>query len=237
MPVCVSDLEGDELREQRNLIRNWLQEELLPLAERVADRTDADAGAQRHMPAIVKGLLDANVEQEVTADLLQAFEDDNELEAKDRELTLVKMRSAVTDLATMSHCMRVVDGITDACPFNDTTCTQLNLDEFMETKYKGVEKYLVTSLLKHFVSYMYIESADEEVGSEDSDDEADDDDDDDKAGIEKDSDDDEEDDDREEGSESGEPDSDAEEKMLNDAVEESDDDEAAPAAKRAKTEE
>ena len=235
MPVTVGELTGDELREHRNTIRTWIQEELMPLAERVADRTDADAGAHRQ-PAIVKTLLDTNVEQEVTADLLQSFVDDNDYEPKDRELTLTKMRNAVMDLATMSLCVRAVENLTEECTFTDTTSTNLGLDEFMENKWNAMEKYLVTAMLKHMVSYMYIAAEDDEeedLGSEDSDDEEEEDD----GLVEKDSDDDS-DGEGEEGSESGEPDSDAEEKMLKEAVEESDDDdEAAPAPKRAKTEE
>jgi len=235
MPVPVGDLTGDELREQRNTIRTWIQEELMPLAERVADRTDSDAGAQRHMPAILKGLLDTNVNEEVTQDLLQSFCDDNDYTPKDHELTLTKMRAAVQDLATMSFCVRTVELLTDDCSFSDTTSTNLDLDNFMENKWKATEKYLINAVLKHLVSHMYVagEDDEEDIPSEDSDDEEDDDDD--KAGIEKDSDDDS---DGDEGSESGEPDSDAEEKMLKDAASESDDEGSkAPSPKRAKTKE
>jgi len=236
MPVPVGDLTGDELREQRNTIRTWIQEELMPLAERVADRTDSDAGAQSHMPAIVKGLLDTTVNEEVTQDLLQSFCDDNDYTPKDHELTLTKMRAAVQDLATMSFCVRTVELLTEDCSFSDTTSTNLDLDNFMENKWKATEKYLINAVLKHLVSHLYVageDDDDEDIGSEDSDDEADDDDD--KAGIEKDSDDDS---DGDEGSESGEPDSDAEAKMLKDAASESDGEGSkAPSPKRAKTEE
>jgi hypothetical protein len=240
MGLLISELEGDELREHRGLIRTWLQEDLVPLAERVADRTDSDAGAQSHMSAIVMGLRTANVETEINLDLLHQFEDDNEFKAREPLVLLHKMQVAIHDLAVWLHLTRVVDAHVEIDAFDPTTASHMGLDEVMENKYAALVKYTVTSLLKYMCANLAMESAsdDDEDIEGDSDDEDNDDEDDDADGlIEKDSDDSDEEEEEDAGNESGEPNSDEEAKMVKEAVDsDSDNDEDAPPAKRARAE-
>lgn len=231
MPSVMADLDSSELSENKKLIRTWLRETLMPLAETVADRAESDGGAQAHIPTIMRDLRQAVVEELVGDDLVDEFEEDVQYTFKDRDVAERMLQSSVKDLALMSHIVRTIAGINEADPFARSATTSLNLDDFAEAKHKALIKYTENMLVKFCVNNLQTDCSDEEdIGSEDSDDEEDDNDD--AAGIEKDSDDDEG--GSEEGSESGEPDSDDEKKMLADAVD-SDDDE--PDDKKRKREE
>jgi len=234
----MKDLDSDELCDNKNLIRTWLRENLMPLAEVVADRVEGDGGAQAHIPAIMKDLRQAVIDEIVNQDVLKEFEEDIQFEFKDFVVAVRVFQTAVKDLALMSHIVRTVDAITDADGFYSSASANCNLDDFVEAKQKALLKWTENFLLKFCIANLQIESSDDEgEGEDDSDNEEEDDEDDEANGIEKDSDDDDDDDD--EGSESGEPDSDTEAKMLADADASEGEDiaaDAVPAAKRVKKE-
>jgi hypothetical protein len=234
----MKDLDSDELSDNKNLIRTWLRETVLPLAENVADRTESDGGAQAHMPALMKDLRWAVTQEMVGEDMLKEFEEDIQFDFKDMAVAERVFQTNIKDLALMSHIVRTVDAITDADGFYPSASANCNLDDFVEAKQKALLKWTENTLLKFCVTNLQVDSSDDEGEGEDDSDEEEEDEDDEANGIEKDSDDDDDDDD-DEGSESGEPDSDTEAKMLAEADASEGEDigaEAVPAAKRIKTE-
>jgi hypothetical protein len=242
MPT-VNSLTGDELKSNKNLIRAWLSDEVIPLAITVAERTASDAGNHVHIPSMVKDLRDENVDNVINDDLIAEFEETSQLRCKERPVALRMLQTAVNDLALFCHISSTVEKITEDNRFYPSAAANVGLDTFMDTKYKELIKWTTMFLLKFLVENMLVESSDNE-DSEDSDDSDEDDsdeedeEDEEKAGVEKDSGDSDSDEEEEEdgeeegGSESGEPDSDAERKMVEEAGSESEDDESGVTKKR-----
>ena len=235
----MSELPIDDLKANKALIRSWLNETLLPLAEIVADRVESNMPVdieQANVPAVTKDMRKEAVEQLVDFNVVSEFEEDIQFSFKDADVALRMMQSSIKDLATISHIVRIVDAITDADPFNPSVCTAIDLDDFAEAKHKALLKHTTNVLLKFCVNNLQemrddgLDDDDEDAHSDDDEDKEDEEDDD--AGVEKDSD---ESDESDEGSDSGEPDSEAEAKMVAEA-EESDEEGESP-AKRAKAQE
>ena len=241
MPT-VNSLTGDELKSNKNLIRAWLSDEVIPLAITVAERTASDAGNHLHIPSMVKNLRDENVDNVINDDLIAEFEETSQLRCKERPVALQVLQTAVKDLALFCHISSTVEKITEEDRFYPSAAANVGLDSFMDTKYKELIKWTTMFLLKFLVENMLVESSDDEDSedSDDSDEDEEDEEDEEKAGVEKDSDDsdseeeeeEEDGEEEEEASESGEPDSDAERKMVEEAGSESDDDESGVTKKR-----
>ena len=237
MPA-MKDLDADELRDNKNMIRAWLRETVLPLSENVADRAESDGGAQAHMPTIMKEMRLAAAQEMVNEDLLKEFEEEIQFDFKDRDVAERIFQTTIKDLALMSHIVRTVDAITDADGFYASAGAAVNLDDFAEAKHKALIKWSENFLLKFCVDNLQVVDSDEERDDDSDDEEEEEGEEDEAAGIEKDSDDDDDDDD-DDGSESGEPDSDTEAKMMAEAAESDGEDiaeSAPPVAKRAKVE-
>lgn len=225
--------DADTLRDYKRTMKTWIEDDVLPLAEVITDRVETDAGVHAHIPTVVKGLREEAVTAEITRGLLSAFEEHAGLVFKDSVKSIVVIRRQVRDLSLMGSLMRFIDKMTDAEEFHPTVCVELGLDEFVENKYKALERFATSALLNHMCDNME-EAEAQSSDSDDSDDahDADDSDGEKKCGSDESEEEEGDDSDEDQSSDSGSGD---EEKLVANAASDSDDEHARP-SKTARTE-